>query len=228
MAAARATVARTAATTVPTIGGHFGYDALKRVLDVGASIVGLVLGLPIMGLVALAIVLESGGPIFYRATRVGQHGRPIEVLKFRTMRRDSDEILRRLLEDPVIAAEFHATFKLRVDPRCTRMGRFMRRTSLDELPQLWNVIRGTMSLVGPRPIVTDELEKYRAVPGGEAAYLAVKPGVTGLWQVSGRSDTTYEERVQLDIEYVRDRGLLRDLDVMIRTPKAALRGHGAY
>lgn len=211
------------------IGGHPGYEPLKRAMDVAVSIAVLVLGAPLLLLVALAIVIDDPGPALYRARRVGRGGRPIVVLKFRSMRADSERVLARLLDsDPAAADEFRRTFKLRVDPRRTRMGGVLRRTSLDELPQFVNVLRGEMTLVGPRPIVADELSLYRAVPGGERAYLAVKPGITGLWQVSGRSDLTYDERVRLDRRYVRERSLRRDIDILVRTPRAALRGDGAY
>lgn len=212
----------------PALGGHLGYAALKRVIDVVGAVVGLVVGGPFMALIGLSIVVESGRPVLYRARRVGQSGRAVSVLKFRTMRPDSEAILAELLLDPVIADEFNATYKLRDDPRITRLGRLLRRTSLDELPQLWNVLLGSMTLVGPRPIVEDELEKYRAVEGGAEAYLAVKPGVTGLWQVNGRNDTTYEERVLLDLEYVRNRSIRKDVEIILKTPSAALKGHGAY
>ena len=212
----------------PGTGGHVLYEPLKRAMDIIAALVGLGLGLPIMIVVAIAVFLDSPGPVTYRATRVGKGGRKVRIVKFRSMRPDSEAILAQLLEDPVIAAEYRSTFKLREDPRCTRVGRFLRRTSLDELPQLWNVLMGSMSLVGPRPIVAQELEMYRQVPGGEEAYLAVRPGLTGLWQVSGRSDTTYAERVRLDLEYVEKRSLRHDIDIALRTPRAALRGHGAY
>ncbi len=210
------------------IGDHLFYEPLKRALDVVVAIGVLLVAGPMLLLLAAAVMLDSRGPALYRARRVGRDGRSIVVLKFRTMRTDSEEVLRRLLEDPVVAAEFHATFKLRRDPRRTRLGALLRKTSLDELPQFVNVLRGEMTLVGPRPIVDDELSLYRAVPGGAEAYLAVKPGITGLWQVSGRCDTTYAERVRLDCEYVRDRSLALDLAILRRTPAAALGGEGAY
>jgi exopolysaccharide production protein ExoY len=212
----------------PVIGGHLLYVPLKRALDLIVSLTMIVFGAPIFLLVAAAVVLESGRPVLYRGWRVGQHGRAIRILKFRTMQPNSDAGLAAMLLDPTIAEEFHATFKLKHDPRCTRMGRLLRRTSLDELPQIWNVVRGDMSLVGPRPIVTDELPRYRAVPTAEDAYLSVRPGLTGAWQTSGRSDTTYDERVRLDMDYVAKRGLALDLKIMARTPRAALSGHGAY
>lgn len=226
MAPAAGPAAVAAAHPVPR--SHVGYDALKRVIDIAGAAVGLVVGLPLMAAIAVAVLIDSGRPVLYRARRVGQGGRDITVLKFRTMRPDSEAILAQLLLEPMFAMEFSESYKLRDDPRCTRLGRLLRRTSLDELPQLWNVLRGTMSLVGPRPIVEDELPKYRAIPAGEASYLAVKPGITGLWQVSGRNDTTYEERVELDIAYVRGRSIRGDLAILVKTPRAALRGHGAY
>lgn len=211
------------------IGGHLLYEPMKRALDVAVSLAVLVLGGPLLLLISLVVVLDDRGPVLYRARRVGRGGREIVVLKFRSMRTDSEAVLARLLEaDPAAAEEFRSTFKLRRDPRRTRIGSFLRRTSLDELPQFLNVLRGNMTLVGPRPIVEDELGLYRAVPGGEEGYLAVTPGITGLWQVSGRSDLTYAERVRLDLDYVRSRGLRRDFDILLKTPAAALKGHGAY
>ena len=211
------------------VGGHVGYEPLKRMVDIVGAVLALVLGAPVIGILALAVLIGSGRPILYRANRVGRDGQQITVLKFRTMRRDSEELLQRLLaEDQELASEFRSTFKLRNDPRLTAVGRFLRKTSLDEVPQFWNVLRGSMSLVGPRPIVAEELPLYAQVPGGAEAYLAVKPGLTGSWQVSGRSDVTYEERVLLDLEYVAGRNLVRDLEIIIRTPAAAIHGHGAY
>ena len=211
------------------IGGHLGYEPLKRLIDIVGALGALIVGAPVLGLLTLAVLIGSGRPILYRANRVGRDGQPLTVLKFRTMRRDSEALLATLLDnDPALADEYRTTFKLRDDPRLTAVGRFLRKTSLDEVPQFWNVLRGTMSLVGPRPIVADELPLYAEVPGGAEAYLAVKPGLTGSWQVSGRSDVTYEERVLLDLEYVAGRNLVRDLEIIIRTPSAAIHGHGAY
>lgn len=198
----------------------------KRLLDVLTALVVLVLLSPLFIAVALAVVLTSRGPVFYRQTRVGRNGRTFPCIKFRTMVRDAEERLMQLLEaSPEVAREYLQTFKLKADPRPTRIGRFLRRSSLDELPQFLNVLVGHMSVVGPRPIVQAELDLY-----GEhaTAYLSVHPGITGAWQVSGRSETTYSERVALDREYVTTQSLRRDLAIMLRTVKVMIRRTGAY
>jgi len=158
--------------------------------------------------------------------RVGQHGRVFECLKFRSMVMNADAVLKDLLDrDPRARMEWAHEFKLRDDIRITRIGRFLRRTSLDELPQLLNVVRGDMSLVGPRPIVEEELIRY----GDDVRYyLMTKPGMTGLWQVSGRNDTDYATRVALDVSYVRNWSLRRDLGILARTVKVVVTGSGAY
>lgn len=197
---------------------HAGYATTKRALDFVVATVALVLSSPVIVLAALLIRLESPGPILYRHRRLGRDGQPITVLKFRSMRDGADA------PPPERHAEFHETFKLQSDPRVTRVGRLLRKSSIDELPQLVNVLAGSLSMVGPRPIVEGELAKY-----GDAAptLLAVKPGITGLWQVSGRSALSYEERVALDLEYARRRSLAFDVWIMIRTIPAILRGTGA-
>jgi undecaprenyl-phosphate galactose phosphotransferase len=183
------------------------------------------LSLPAAVLIALAVVVQSGGPVLYSQQRVGRGGRTISVWKFRTMVVEADAVLQQVLDqDPALAAEWRQHRKLRRDPRVTGIGRLLRKTSLDELPQIWNILRGDMSLVGPRPIVEEELERY-----GDSAsiYLAVKPGLTGLWQTSRRNDTTYDRRVQLDAEYVRTWSLAKDLQIVVNTVPAVIRGAGA-
>lgn len=159
-------------------------------------------------------------------TRVGQHGQAFKCLKFRSMVVNADAVLKDLLDrDPSARMEWDLEFKLRDDIRITRIGRFLRRTSLDELPQLLNVVRGEMSLVGPRPIVEEELVRY----GDDVRYyLMARPGMTGLWQVSGRNDTDYATRVSLDVSYVKSWSLRRDLGILIRTVKVVVTGSGAY
>lgn len=201
---------------------------VKRSFDVAGATAFLLAGLPVILLIALTIKLDSPGPVLYRSQRVGRGGRPISVLKFRSMHDGSEQQLSVLRQEGPHGEEFEARFKIREDPRRTRVGRLLRRTSLDEVPQFWNVLRGDMSLVGPRPVVEEELDFYRGVPGGEVAYLSVRPGLTGLWQISGRSDTTYEERVLLDMQYVADMSTLLDLRILLRTPVAVVRGSGAY
>jgi Undecaprenyl-phosphate galactose phosphotransferase WbaP len=199
---------------------------LKRAFDITVALVLCVLALPVAIFFALAIVIESGGPVLFGHTRIGRGRRPFRVWKFRTMVADGEDVLRRHLNDnPAAALEWELRHKLKDDPRITRVGRWLRRTSLDELPQLWNVLRGEMSIVGPRPIVEAEIPKY-----GPAfrLYSHVAPGLTGLWQVSGRSDTSYARRVELDTEYIRRWTATLDLKVLLRTVKVVLVGKGAY
>jgi Undecaprenyl-phosphate galactose phosphotransferase WbaP len=182
--------------------------------------------LPILLIIALALKLESRGPAFYRQNRLGRGGRAFRLWKFRTMVPEADRILREYIENhPECAREWERERKLKSDPRVTCIGRILRKTSLDELPQLWNVIRGEMSLVGPRPIVRDEIPKYGE---GFPLYKQVLPGITGLWQVSGRNDTSYLDRVALDSYYVRNWSPWFDIYVLARTVRAVLVGAGAY
>lgn len=197
----------------------------KRVLDATAAICLLVALAPLLVLIAAAIRMQ-GGPILYGHRRLGRGLREFRCLKFRTMRTDGDEVLARLLEtDPAARREWRETRKLRNDPRVTPLGRLLRRTSLDELPQLFNVLRGEMSLVGPRPVVREELDQHYGVAA--AAYALVRPGITGLWQVSGRSDTSYRTRVALDTEYVMTMSLKRDASILLRTVAVVLLRRGA-
>jgi len=190
----------------------------RRLLDlVLATIVLLVLA-PFLALIALAIRAESPGPIIFRQRRLGRGLRPFTVLKFRTMRHEADAAVHReyvhsLIERPA-AGEQGQLYKLSVDSRITRVGRFLRSWSLDELPQLVNVLRGEMALVGPRPVIPYEVDRY---PARYLPRFTVKPGLTGLWQVSGRNERTYEEMVRFDIEYARQASLLLDLRILVRT-----------
>lgn len=197
----------------------------KRALDVAGATFGLLLALPVLAAVALAVRLDSPGPVLYRHTRVGRNGREFRLLKFRTMVVEADQRLQELLDaDPEMAEEWEVHRKLPHDPRVTRIGRRLRHLSLDEWPQLINVLRGHMSLVGPRPVMREELEKFGDVT---PVVLSVRPGMTGLWAVSGRSDTNYDERVALEYRYVRDWSLREDLRIIVRTIPAMLSGHGA-
>jgi Undecaprenyl-phosphate galactose phosphotransferase WbaP len=202
------------------------FPIAKRALDVIGAGLGLVLLAPFFLVVAL-LVRADGGPAFFAHQRVGRGGKLFGCLKFRSMVVDSQTRLEALLaSDAAARAEWEATRKLKNDPRITRIGRLLRSTSLDELPQLINVLRGDMSLVGPRPVLEAELDRYY---GASAAhYMAVRPGITGLWQVSGRSETTYESRVALDVAYVSRPSLLADLSILLRTPVAVLSRRGAH
>jgi Undecaprenyl-phosphate galactose phosphotransferase WbaP len=199
---------------------------LKRALDLSVSITLGLAVLPLVGLIALLIKLGSPGPLFYGQERIGRFGRRFKAWKFRTMLPNADQALARYLEQhPDLSAEWQANHKLRSDPRVTWIGHWLRSTSLDELPQVWNVLVGEMSLVGPRPIVAAEIDKY-----GEhyQHYAQVLPGITGLWQVSGRNNTTYDERVALDVYYVQNWSLWLDVYILACTAKVVLLCEGAY
>ena len=197
----------------------------KWLLDKGLAVVAFVCLLPFFVLVPLLVKLTSRGPVFYRQTRLGKNGRPIRVWKFRSMYVDADERLRKILEsDPDRKAEWEASFKLKDDPRVTPFGRFLRKTSIDEFPQLFNVFAGDMALVGPRPIVEKEVAFYGAT---YETFASVEPGITGLWQASGRSDTDYARRVALDVQYVLNWSPWMDVWILFRTVGAVLFMKGA-
>jgi lipopolysaccharide/colanic/teichoic acid biosynthesis glycosyltransferase len=213
------------ARTVPRSAQVSSYSPVKRLLDLLVGSLALVILSPVLIIVGVAIALDSGLPILYRCQRLGRHGRRINVLKFRTMANGSHNRLDELLSaDEERRREFSANRKLRDDPRRTRVGAILRRTSLDELPQLFNVIRGDMSLVGPRPYFADEL---LGRPEAQEL-LSVRPGITGLWQVNGRSDRSFEERLALELDYVQRRSLRLDLSIALRTIGAVVSGRGAY
>ncbi len=204
----------------------WSYRVAKRVLDLALAIALLPLLLPICLLLMLLIKCTSKGPVFYRHLRVGQDSRKFHLYKFRTMFINSDAILEAYLAtDPLARQEWTDHYKLRCDPRVTPLGSILRRTSLDEVPQILNVLLGHMSFVGPRPIVHDEICRYG---GAFALYAAVKPGITGLWQVSGRGTLSYAARVSLDTQYVMTWSLPHDLRVLLRTARVVLDSVGAY
>ncbi len=199
---------------------------LKDIMDILLVIAGGLLSFPLIALIALLIKISSPGPVIYGHQRIGFRGRRFQAWKFRTMVTDADKVLEKCLAaDPQLRKEWEKNHKLRNDPRVTKIGRWLRLTSLDELPQIWNVLLGEMSLVGPRPIVQAEISRY-----GESfdLYTKVLPGITGLWQISGRNNTTYAERVRLDSYYVRNWSPWMDLYILARTFKVVLLGEGAY
>ena len=198
----------------------------KRLMDLGLILLSLPVTLPILILLSLIVLWTTPGPIFYSHRRIGHNGAFFSMWKFRTMCENSAEVLEDFLaRHPEARSEWTKTHKLRYDPRVTAIGRFLRRYSLDELPQLWNVVAGTMTLVGPRPIVAAEVEKYG---DGFRYYRRVKPGLTGLWQVSGRSQLTYPERVEIDCHYVESWTLRRDFVILARTFLSVANQDGAY
>ena len=205
-----------------------GYKLAKRALDITGSLIGLLLLFPLLLIIAALVRLDSRGPVFHRRRVVARQdydstGEPetFDAFKFRTMRVDADEYLR---ERPELWEEYQKDYKLHNDPRVTRLGGWLRRTSIDELPQLVNVLLGQMSLVGPRILTKEELCRY-----GEhrAALLSVTPGLTGLWQVSGRQSVSYEERIRLDMAYLEGRSFYLDVEILLRTVESVISGRGA-
>ena len=198
------------------------YLFVKRVTDILGALIGLILLSPIFLIVAIAIKLDSKGPIIFGHTRKGLGGKDIKVYKFRTMYENSKEIFDNFTEEQ--KQEFYKNFKLDNDPRITKIGDFLRRTSIDELPQLINILNGSMSIVGPRPIVEKEIALY-----GEYApkLFSVVPGLTGYWQANGRSDTTYQERIKMDMYYIDNRSLGLDLKIIFKTFSSVIKGEGA-
>jgi lipopolysaccharide/colanic/teichoic acid biosynthesis glycosyltransferase len=214
--------------TAPATRPGLAQSVARRTLDIAIAAVVLLLMAPVIAVVALTFRLSSPGPVFFRQRRLGRGMRPFTVLKFRTMRADADSALHRDYVRSLIGTDAPENppdnlYKLVVDPRVTRVGRVLRSWSLDEVPQLWNVLRGDMSLVGPRPVIEYEVEQY---PDWYLRRFAVKPGMTGLWQVSGRNERTYEEMVRFDVEYAERRSLWLDLRILARTAIVVMRRQG--
>ena len=198
---------------------------VKRGMDLMLALMLLIFLAPLLILIALAVAWD-GGPVLFRHRRIGRKGKTFDCIKFRTMVPNAAQVLDVLLEsNPAARSEWERDFKLRDDPRITRVGKLLRRSSFDELPQLINVARGEMALVGPRPIVRDEIGRYGAAI---QFYYHCRPGITGLWQVSGRNDASYADRVRLDVEYARRASVRRDLSILAKTAVTVLRGQGAY
>lgn len=203
-----------------------GYELGKRLFDIALAILIFPVVGPLVALIGAAIALSSGNPVFFRHRRVGRHGREFRIWKFRTMHVDSERHLAEYLKhNPAAREEWRLTHKLQDDPRVSRLGRLLRQTSLDELPQIFNILAGNMSFVGPRPVTCAETAKYaESLP----YYLSALPGITGLWQVSGRCSLSYDARVALDEAYVRHWSIARDLFILLKTPRAVFCRHGAY
>jgi len=215
--------------------GRNTYSVAKRAVDILGSVFGLLLFAPVFLVVALAIKLTSKGPVFFRQQRIGQFGTPFVFLKFRSMYLDNDSTIHRKYIEQLIsgraerqpsAGNGQGVYKLTKDPRVTRVGSFLRKTSLDELPQFYNVLRGEMSLVGPRPPIPYEVEAYQM--WHRRRVLEAKPGITGLWQVNGRSRVGFDEMVRLDVRYAMRRSFWLDMKILLLTPRAVIMGEGAY
>lgn len=199
----------------------------KRIFDLFFSLGALILASPLMLLLAILVKITSPGPLIYSHKRLGRGGRPFLCYKFRTMYKDADQRLEKLLRNsPEAKAEWERVFKLKNDPRVTPLGKFLRRCSLDELPQFFNVLIGDLSVVGPRPIVEEEASKFYGKKALEI--LSIRPGLTGIWQVSGRNDTSYSARVSMDLTYLKTRSLRLDLKLIAQTIPAIISSKGAY
>ena len=214
-------IPRTDSIRIPRRGTSIWYRPVKRMIDIVLSVLLLAIAIPFLIPIAIAIMIDNPGTVLYRRNVVGKNGKPFDALKLRTMVENGDEVI----NNTKLVEEFNNNHKLRDDPRVTRVGRILRKTSIDELPQLINVLRGEMSLVGPRMISFPELEKFGE---WQDKILEVKPGITGMWQVSGRSDLDYDERVRLNVYYVENRSIMLDLMVLAKTIPAVLIGRGAY
>ncbi len=198
------------------------YKCCKRIFDFFVSLVSLIVLSPLFVIIAVAIKIDSKGPVFFLHRRVGYHGRPVYLIKFRSMVDGAEQMINDFT--PEQRAEWEDNFKLEDDKRVTRVGKILRRTSLDELPQLLNIIAGSMSIVGPRPVVERELEKYGE---NKDKFLSMKPGLTGFWASHGRSNTTYEHRMMLELYYIDHASLWLDLKIMIKTVFCVISGDGA-
>ena len=198
------------------------YIVVKRFLDVFLSLIGLILLSPIFFIIATIIKLDSKGPVFFVHSRIGEKGKTLGIYKFRTMVTNAEELIKKFT--PEQKEEFEKNFKLENDPRVTKIGNFLRKTSLDELPQILNILKGELSIIGPRPIVQAELEKYG---DDKEKFLSVKPGLTGYWAANGRSDTSYEERIQMELYYVDNMSFWLDIKIFFKTIFAVIKKEGA-
>jgi exopolysaccharide production protein ExoY len=202
------------------------FPSTTRLIDTTLSLIGLIFLAPLLLLIAALVAVTDPGPVFFGHMRIGRNGRLFRCWKFRSMAVDAEQLLRELLErDPEARLEWERDHKLRKDPRITAIGQFLRKSSLDELPQLFNVLCGEMSLVGPRPIVMDEARRYGRY---FADYCRVRPGITGLWQVSGRNNISYRRRVALDVSYIRSKNVGTDMAILLLTVPRVLFAKGSY
>lgn len=198
------------------------YKVVKRIIDVVLSSIALVVLSPIFAIIALAIKLESKGPVFFKHTRIGKDGKIIKIYKFRSMVENAEDLIKKFTPEQM--KEYKENYKLTDDPRITKVGKILRKTSLDELPQLINIIKGELSIIGPRPVVQKELEKY----GSNAQkFLSVTPGLTGYWAANGRSCTSYEKRMEMELFYVDNLSLKLDIKIFFKTFEAVIKREGA-
>jgi len=198
------------------------YKKIKRIMDVVFALIAFIVLLPVFAIIAIGIKLESKGKVFFKHTRIGKNGKIIKIYKFRSMVENAEELIQEFTPEQM--KEYKENYKLTNDPRITKIGRFLRKTSLDELPQILNIIKGELSIIGPRPVVKEELEKY-----GENAekFLSVTPGLTGYWAANGRSDTTYEQRMEMELYYVDNMSFKMDVKIFFKTIGAVLKKEGA-
>lgn len=204
------------------LGKNIPYKIVKRTSDVALSSIALVGLLPIFAVIALAIKLESRGPVFFKHTRIGKDGKIIKIYKFRSMVENAEDLIKKFTPEQM--KEYQENYKLSNDPRVTKVGEFLRRTSLDELPQLINILKGDLSIIGPRPVVADELKKYGT---NIKKFLSVTPGLTGYWAANGRSCTSYEQRMQMELFYIDNLSFKLDVKVFFKTIGAVLNRRGA-
>lgn len=198
------------------------YHTIKRIIDIILSLVALVVLLPVFLIIAIAIKIDSKGTVFFKHKRIGKNGKDIYIYKFRTMKPNAEDMIKDFTEEQM--KEFKESYKLKDDPRITRIGKFLRKTSLDELPQIMNILKGELSIVGPRPVIDEELEKYEE---NKDKFLSVTPGLTGYWQANGRSSTTYEERMDMELYYVDNCSLWLDIKIFFKTIVSVLKKEGA-
>ena len=198
------------------------YKAIKRVFDIVFSLIGMVLLSPVFFIIAVIIKLDSKGPVFFVHSRIGEKGKPIGIYKFRTMVNNAEDLIKSFT--PEQKEEFERSYKLEDDPRITKVGDFLRKTSLDELPQILNILKGELSIIGPRPIVENELEKYG---DNKDKFLSARPGLTGYWAANGRSDISYEDRMEMELYYVDNMSFKLDVKIFFKTIFAVIKKEGA-
>lgn len=204
------------------LGKNLPYKIVKRTADITLSSIAIIVLLPIFAIIALAIKLESKGPVFFKHTRIGKDGKIIKIYKFRSMVDNAEDLIKKFTPEQM--KEYKENYKLSNDPRITKVGKFLRKTSLDELPQLINIIKGDLSIIGPRPVVSEELKKYGM---NIEKFLSVTPGLTGFWAANGRSCTSYEQRMQMELFYIDNMSLKMDVKVFFKTIEAVVKKRGA-